>query len=324
MDLRHFPRLQTCCQTQMACNPRNKLDSYELVPPAVPGYNVLRPVFVPRILTRDPMESIPLSKGNRFQRAPVARSCESDIALKLLPLSFLTILIFVAVTPAVAVTRHYYIAAEDVTWDFAPSGHDLLRGSLLPAPWLLRTQWAKTRYIEYTDATFSVRKPQPEWLGILGPIIRAEVGDRVEVEFLNRAKAMHSIHPHGLRYDKNNEGAFYLPYGDGSRVAPGARFTYHWFADAGSGPGPGQLSSVAWWYHAHTDEPKETNAGLLGPIIVTANGKARPDGSPKGVDREFVAASLLFDQLRAKPEWLFYCMNGYICGNLPGHIMAKG
>jgi hypothetical protein len=126
--------------------------------------------------------------------------------------------VFLAVRPAIAVTRHYYIAAEDVTWDFAPSGHDLLRGSLLPPPWALRTQWAKSRFIEYTDSTFSVRKPQPEWLGILGPIIRAEVGDQVEVEFLNRSKTMHSIHPHGLRYDKDNEGAFYLPYGDGSRV----------------------------------------------------------------------------------------------------------
>ena len=211
-----------------------------------------------------------------------------------------------------------------MTWDFAPSGHDLLRGSLLPPPWALRTQWAKTRYIEYTDSTFSLRKPQPEWLGILGPIIRAEVGDHVEVEFLNRSKVMHSIHPHGLRYDKDNEGAFYLPYGNGSRVGPRARFTYHWYADEGSGPGPGQLSSVVWWYHGHTDEPKETNAGLLGPIIVTAKGKARPDGSPKGVDREFVAAFVIFDQLLAKPEGLFYSINGYIFGNLPGLVMAQG
>ena len=255
--------------------------------------------------------------------APVARSWMSDITLKLLPLS-LFFSIFLAVTPAVAVTRHYYIAAEDVTWDFAPSGHDLLRGSLLPSPWALHTQWAKTRFIEYTDSSFSVRKPQPDWLGILGPIIRAEVGDQVEVEFLNRSKVMHSIHPHGLRYDKESEGAFYLPYGNGSRVGPRARFTYHWFADEGSGPGPGQLSSIVWWYHAHTDEPKETNAGLLGPIIVTAKGKAKLDGSPKGVDREFVAAFIIFDQLLAKPEGLFYSINGYIFGNLPGLVMAQG
>ena len=28
-----------------------------------------------------------------------------------------------------AATRHYYIAAEDVTWNYAPSGHNLLNGN---------------------------------------------------------------------------------------------------------------------------------------------------------------------------------------------------
>jgi len=231
---------------------------------------------------------------------------------------------FLAVRPSSAVTRHYYIAAEDVTWDYAPSGRDLLAGRPIPQPWGLRTRWAKTRYIEYTDSTFSVRKPQPEWLGILGPIIRAEVGDRIEVVFLNRTKTMHSIHPHGLRYDKDNEGAFYLPWGAGARVGPGGCFTYHWYADGGSGPRPGQLSSVVWWYHGHTDEPREANAGLMGPIIITAKGKARPDGSPKDVDREFVAAFMIFDELQGRPEGQFYAINGYIFGNLPGFVMTQG
>jgi manganese oxidase len=234
------------------------------------------------------------------------------------------LLIFLAGVPALAVTRHYYLAAEEVTWDYAPSGRDLIAGRPLPQPWSLRTQWPKTRFIEYTDSSFAVRKPQPEWLGILGPIIRAEVGDQVEVEFLNRTKTFHSIHPHGLRYDKDNEGAFYLPWGAGARVGPGGRFTYHWIADAGSGPGSGQLSSIVWWYHSHTDEPKETNAGLLGPIIVTAKGKARPDGSPKDVDEEFVAAFVMFDELQGKSRGQFAAINGYVFGNLPGLVMKQG
>jgi hypothetical protein len=66
--------------------------------------------------------------------------------------------------PCVAATRHYYIAAEDVTWDYAPSGQDLIHGVPLPLPWRTKTIWSKTRFIEYTDTTFTVRKPQPEWL----------------------------------------------------------------------------------------------------------------------------------------------------------------
>jgi manganese oxidase len=229
-----------------------------------------------------------------------------------------------AVLPSHAATRHYYIAAEDVTWDYAPSSRDLLGGRPVPLPWGPHTKWAKTRFIEYTDNTFSIRKPQPEWLGILGPIIRAEVGDTIIVDFLNRSRGIHSIHPHGLRYDKANEGAFYLPWGAGARVPPGVQFTYQWFADEGSGPGPGQLSSVVWWYHPHYDEPRETNAGLLGPIIITAKGKARPDGSPKDVDREFVASFMIFDELGGRNEGQFHAINGYIYGNLPGLVMKQG
>ena len=222
-----------------------------------------------------------------------------------------------------AATRHYYIAAEDVTWNYAPSGINLLSALPIRQPWL-KLEWQKTRFIEYTDDTFTTKKPQPDWLGILGPVIRAEVGDEIVVEFLNRSRLPHDMHPHGLHYDKDNEGSVYLPFGKGDRVAPGRRFTYHWLANAASGPGPGQPSSIVWWYHAHVDPAREINAGLLGPIIVTAKGKARPDGSPKDVDREFVTSFMIFDEMGGKPAGQFYSINGYIFGNLPGLYMKQG
>jgi manganese oxidase len=229
-----------------------------------------------------------------------------------------------AVSSSLATTRHYYIAAEDVTWDYAPSGHNLLNGNVLLQPWQLKRQWPKSRFIEYTDDTFKTPKPQPAWLGILGPVIRAEVGDEVVVDFLNRSHRGHDIHPHGLRYDKINEGSLYLPVAKGGFVAPGARYTYHWFANETSGPGPGQPSSIVWWYHAHVDPGIEINAGLLGPIIVTAKGRANADGSPKDVDREFVASFMIFDEMGGKPPGLFYAINGFIFGNLPGLMMRQG
>jgi manganese oxidase len=242
----------------------------------------------------------------------------------------------------IAATHHYYIAAEDTVWDYAPSKRDLIHGAHLPMPWGQETQWQKTRFIGYTDSTFSVRTPQPDWLGILGPIIRAEVGDTIVVEFLNRSIRVHNIHPHGLRYDKSSEGAHYVAAGPGSVVLSGARYIYTWLADAGSGPGPADPSSIVWWYHPHIDETSETNAGLMGPIIVTAKGKANSDGSPKDVDREFIASFMIFDELMAKFEsqthgmnrtfkrdpnddtGRFYAINGYVFGNLPGLAVKAG
>jgi Multicopper oxidase len=221
------------------------------------------------------------------------------------------------------VTRNYYIAAEDVTWDYAPSGRDLIHGLAIPPPWSSKTQWSKTRFIEYTDDTFSVRKPQPPWLGILGPIIRAEVGDTIVVHFLNRSQVAHSIHPHGLRYDKQNEGALYLPAGSGATVPPTGKFTYTWAVDETSGPGPGDPSSVVWWYHPHVEAEKEINSGLMGPIIITRRGAAKPDATPKDVDQEFVASFMIFDELKGADPGLFHAINGYIFGNLPGLVMKK-
>jgi hypothetical protein len=231
---------------------------------------------------------------------------------------------FILASPCFATTRHYYIAAEDIAWDYAPSGRNLLNGNPIPQPFSVKLRWPKSRFVEYTDETFTVAKRQPEWLGILGPVIRAEVGDEIVIDFLNRGHSGHDLHPHGLRYDKNNEGSLYLPFGTGARIPSGGRFTYHWFANPASGPGPGQLSSVVWWYHSHVDPGVEINAGLLGPIVITAKGKAKPDGSPKDVDSEFIASFMIFNELGNKPPVQFYAINGFIFGNLPGLTMKRG
>ena len=235
------------------------------------------------------------------------------------------------------VTREYYIAAEDVVWDYAPSGQSLVHcmdqeaPCDIPEPWTNSHTFDKTRYIEYTDASFTIPKPQPEWLGVLGPIIRAEVGDQVIVHFCNRSNTgSYGMHPHGFRYSKDNEGAHYSgsnsgqPPGTGAQVASGACYDYRWLADKDSGPAKGDPTSKVWWYHSHIDEPAETNLGLLGPIIITKEGKARTDGSPVDVDREFVTAFFIFDELEGEEPGLMHSINGYLFGNLKGLIAKNG
>ena len=146
---------------------------------------------------------------------------------------------------------------------------------------------AKLRYVEYTDASFGTRVITDPRLGIRGPTLRGVVGEYLAVTFLNRTPDPVSMHPHGVKYDKDSEGAHYEPKpGLGAAVGPGARFTYVWQLDESSGPLPDEPSSKGSLYHSHVNGDRETDLGLFGFIIVTDPKRARADGTPKDVDRE--------------------------------------
>ena len=71
--------------------------------------------------------------------------------------------------------------------------------------------YKKTIYFEYTDATFTVEIPKHPTLGLLGPLLHAEVGDRLEITYFNNASRKFSVHPHGLFYNKDGEGRYRNP-----------------------------------------------------------------------------------------------------------------
>ena len=202
-------------------------------------------------------------------------------------------------------TRTYYIAADEVTWDYAPGSMNQITGQPFGKPeslWVAKGPHRigkvckKALYLEYTDATFTRLKPRPkEWehLGFLGPLLRAEVGDTIKVVFKNNLHFPVSLHPHGVFYEKDSEGAVYHDSSGGESkraVPPGATFTYTWPVPDRAGPAHGDMSSVLWMYHSHVNEVADVNAGLVGPLIVTARGMAKPDGTPKDVDRELIVA----------------------------------
>jgi hypothetical protein len=83
-------------------------------------------------------------------------------------------------------------------------------------------------------------------------------------------------------YTKDSEGAPYanMPPETTGLVAPGKTHKYTWTVPERAGPAPDDGSSVMWLYHSHNYEPKDVNAGLIGPIVITAKGKARPTAVP--------------------------------------------
>jgi len=277
--------------------------------------------------------------------------------------------------PALAAERLYYIAADEVVWDYAPSYPD---NPIMGEPFgseesvylkqgydRIGRRYLKAVYREYTDGSFSthkVRSPEENYLGILGPILRAEVGDTMVVHFRNNARLSIGIHPHGVFYDKSSEGAHYStetatdPDGHevqdmpktGADVKPGGEYTYRWGVPERAGPGPSDPDSVAWLYHAHDHEGIDIYAGLIGAIIVTRAGRANPDGTPKDVDREFVTLFMIFDEnlspyldaniqkFAGKPDSVAkdneefkesnkkHAINGLLYGNLSGLVMHRG
>lgn len=254
--------------------------------------------------------------------------------------------------PEAARTRHYYVAAESELWDYAPSGRDEMCGGPLPPHVGRERKGGKLRYVQYTDATFTAKVIPNRSLGIMGPVLRGVVGEYLAVTFLNRTGQPLSMHPHGLKYDKDNEGAYYTPSpGRGAAVGPGARFTYVWQLDENSGPMPDEPSSKAWLYHSHG----EANLGLMGAIIVTDPKRARPDGTPNDVDRELATLFMIFDEsgldadaieaaeygppvanpaVSAASAWADvqqrieqgsrFTINGLVFGNLPGLQVNEG
>ena len=161
-------------------------------------------------------------------------------------------------------TRTYYIAADPVDWDYAPKGISEISGKPFnqdedvfvgQGKHRIGKTYRKALYREYTDDSFTELKERPkdqDYLGTLGPLIRAEVGDTIKVVFKNNTGFAASMHPHGDFYKKNSEGA---PYQDGTSgkknkgddvVEPGEEHTYTWKVPKRAGPGPEDPSSIAW------------------------------------------------------------------------------
>jgi FtsP/CotA-like multicopper oxidase with cupredoxin domain len=261
------------------------------------------------------------------------------------------------------VTRTYNVSADEVVWDYAPDGRNLVEGAefgeqedvfVRRGPGRIGSRYLKCLYRAYDDKAFTTltRRPAADaYLGNLGPVLRAEVGDTIVVNFRNTCSFPTSMHPHGVRYDKASEGA---TYADGSAAArpggavpTGATVTYTWEAVERSGPGPMDCSSAVWMYHSHVDEVADVYAGLTGFLVVTAAGKAKRDGSPEDVDREVFSlfevddenSSPLLDaniaRFAARPapdvedddfveSNLMHSVNGYVYGNGPVVEVAKG
>nr|XP_006134465.1 hephaestin-like protein 1 isoform X1 [Pelodiscus sinensis]XP_006134466.1 hephaestin-like protein 1 isoform X2 [Pelodiscus sinensis] len=260
--------------------------------------------------------------------------------------------------------RRYFIAAEAVLWDYGPEGYDQFTGQALNTtgsesePFFTRGidriggRYWKVQYVEYTDEKFTRKKNQTEstmHLGILGPVIKAEVGDTLLVTFANKAEKNYSIMPHGVIYSKQSEGTPYLDghWKLGAYVKPSETFTYKWRVPENVGPTASDPQCLTYLYYSAADPVMDTNSGLVGPLIICRKNTLNHDGTQKGIDKEFYLLFTVFDENLSwyldknidvfigdpskvnKEDEDFqesnkmHAVNGYLFGNLPGLVMCK-
>jgi len=212
----------------------------------------------------------------------------------------------------------------------------------------LGTTYRKAVYREFTDDTFKYEKKRGYreiHLGLLGPFIRAEVGDVIEVVFMNKGSHPFSIKPHGVFTNKGNEGMKYNDqsnFDEDNAVQPGNKFTYRWTVPQRAGPGPNEPNCIGWLYHSGSNMIRDTPTGLMGPLVTCRRGVL--DARNQRLDQHSREFALIYYIINENRSWyirdnmnrlkgtlaphiefeesnLMNSINGYIYGNTPGMVM---
>ena len=122
-----------------------------------------------------------------------------------------------------ASTNEYWIKAEQMKWDIVPKGRDQMMGVDIKV---------KTTFKAWGYRAYSADFEQP--LGpatVPGPLLEANVGETITVHFRSKLGTPVTMHPHGLQYSVDMDGAYKGKYTDpGGFVQKGDEVTYIWEA----------------------------------------------------------------------------------------------
>ncbi|XP_064186262.1 ceruloplasmin isoform X2 [Anguilla rostrata] len=260
-------------------------------------------------------------------------------------------------------TREYFIGINEIQWDYAPSGKNLILNKTVQEDENARTflergdtrigsVYKKAVYQQYADGTYKLPIDKPKWLGFLGPVISAEEGDTVVIHLKNMASRPYTLHAHGLKYNKSDEGALYPDDTDkedkhDDQVAPGKSHKYVWQLAQSHAPTKDDSNCLTRVYHSHYNAPKDIASGLIGPLIICKKDTLDVYGD-KAADYLY---ALMFTVSDENLSWYLddniktYCktpakvnkededfeesnkmhsINGYVYGNLPGLTMCVG
>ena len=202
----------------------------------------------------------------------------------------------------------------------------------------------KAIYREFTDESFlhiKQRKPEEKHLGMLGPFIRGNAGDTIEIVFKNFAKYPYNIVPRNVVFKDGSPITSALP------TMPGQIRIYRYLIPERSAPLPSQPNCVGTLYASRVAPMNDTYSGLFGPMVICKPGVLDLSGRRTDkVTKEFGTAFVIVDENRSNyknfnfrtraparmntsnPEFVqsnrYNTINGYIYGNLKGLVFNQG
>uniref|UniRef100_A0AAR2IL05 ferroxidase n=1 Tax=Pygocentrus nattereri TaxID=42514 RepID=A0AAR2IL05_PYGNA len=199
----------------------------------------------------------------------------------------------------------YYIAAEEIIWDYAPNMPDNVDGDfrstyLRQSAERIGKKYKKAVFTQYKDESFKERaenKQRKKEVGILGPVIRAQIRDIITIVFKNKASRPYSIYPHGLTIDKTAEGANYPEGGNQSHaVQPGETHTYVWRVIVEDEPLQNDSRCLTRMYHSAVNTPRDIASGLIGPLLICKSQSLNTRNVQLRADKEQHAMFAVFDE----------------------------
>lgn len=252
----------------------------------------------------------------------------------------------------------YYIAAEEITWDYGVrKPHQLIkpremrRGMRKFLP-----EYKKVVYRAYWDRNFDRpmgRGELQEHLGIMGPVIRAEINERFTVIFMNKASRPYSFHLHGV-YDythaagiTQNHSPDTPPGVPGEPVPPGEARTYNWRITRTQGPSESEFDCKAGAYYSTVNKERDLHSGLIGPLLICKPDTLKTRQKTQPDVQEFSLLFHMFDETKSwymeenlrrycappcevntEDPWYhvsnkFAAINGYVAETLPGLLAAQ-
>lgn len=254
--------------------------------------------------------------------------------------------------------RHYYIAAEEITWDYGiRKPHQLIKPrEMRQGMRKFLAEYKKVVFRAYRDEDFREVVGRGELeihLGIMGPFIRTEINDVLTVIFKNKASRPYSFHLQGI-YDRSQGAGFTQtnvpsapPGVPGEPVPPGEARTYTWRITRNQGPTNSEFSCKTGAYYSTVDKEKDLNSGLIGPLVICKAGTKR---TRHNLLQDVQEVSLLFHTFDETKSWYLkenlqrYCappcrantedpwyhmsnkfaaINGYVAETLPGLLVAQ-